>query len=349
MKLWRTSIEPARPLSDLPPMAGAWGSTPPSRRWPRWPALWRSRPDPAAAARASRPWRHALLFCLTLFSVAAAGAMQQGVNPLQSPAALVHLVEGLPFAGALLGILAVHEFGHYFAARRWGVRASLPYFMPLPYSFLGTLGAVIRLQSPIPHKRALLDIGAAGPLAGLVVAIAACIVGLPQSHVVPSGYFDATLRGEPIQLGAPLLFSWLSGWLLPEVGPEEMLLLGPVAFAGWVGLFITAFNLLPVGQLDGGHIVYALFGRWHRVLGRVTFAALLALGGYGILSVVWDLPRGWLGWLLLALLLTLFGRHHPAPLNPHVALDPWRRLIGLVCLVVFVLCFTPAPFSVFGS
>ena len=274
--------------------------------------------------------------------------MQRGVNPLQSLSALVHLVEGLPFAATLLGILAVHEFGHYFAARRWGVGATLPYFMPLPYSFLGTLGAVIRLQSPIPNKRALLDIGAAGPLAGLVVAIAACIVGLPQSEVVQPGYFDATLRGDPIQLGAPLLFTWLSGWLLPAVGTDEMLLLGPVAFAGWVGLFITAFNLLPVGQLDGGHIVYALFGRWHRNLGRATFAALLALGAYGIFALVWDLPGGWLGWLLLAFMLTLFGRRHPPPLNPYVPLNPWRRLVGALCLVVFALCFSPAPFSVLG-
>lgn len=347
MRLWRKTIEPARPLPDVSHEGGVW---PPSRRWAALPgrAAGHASASPART-RASRPWRHLLLFCLTLFSVAAAGAMQQGVNPLQSLSALVHLVEGLPFAGTLLGILAVHEFGHYFAARRWGVGATLPYFMPLPYSFLGTLGAVIRIQSPIPHKRALLDIGAAGPLSGLVVAVAACVIGLPQSEVVPSGYFDAALRGEPIQLGAPLLFSWLSGWLLPEVGADETLLLGPVAFAGWVGLFITAFNLLPVGQLDGGHIAYALFGRWHRHLGRVTFAALLALGTYGIFSLVWDLPRGWLGWLLLAFLLTLFGRHHPPPLNPHIALDPWRRLVGLVCLVVFVLCFTPAPFSVFGS
>jgi len=319
-----------------------------------WPAAPRraSWPAPAGgrdAAQPVRPWRHAVLFALTLFSVAAAGAMQRGVNPFHSLPALVHLVEGLPFAGALLGILAVHEFAHYFAARRWGVGATLPYFMPLPYSFLGTLGAVIRIRSPIPHKRALLDIGAAGPLAGLVVALVACLVGLPRSEVVPAAYFDAPLRGEPIQLGAPLLFAWLADWLLPEVGPDQMLLLGPVAFAGWVGLFITAFNLLPVGQLDGGHIVYALFDRWHRHLGRLTFAALLGLGTYGIFALVWDLPRGWLGWLLLAFLLTLFGRRHPPPLNPHIPLNLWRRLIGLLCLVVFALCFTPAPFSLLGS
>ena len=341
MNLWRRTLDPPRPAATAP--AAEPGPAP--RRW-----IARRRERSAATApRPSRPWLHLLLFALTLFSAAAAGAMQRGVNPLQSPGALVHLVEGLPFAATLLGILAIHEFGHYFAARRWGVRATLPYFMPLPYSFLGTVGAVIRIQSPIPHKRALLDIGAAGPLAGLAVATAACLVGLPRSEIVDPAYFDAALRGEPIQLGAPLLFSWLSGWLLPAAGPEKMVLLGPVAFAGWVGLFITAFNLLPVGQLDGGHIVYALFGRWHRLLGRVTFAALLALGAYGIFSLVWDLPQGWLGWLVLAFLLTLFGRRHPPPLNPYMPLDPWRRGIGIVCLVVFALCFTPAPFSILVS
>ncbi|MFH1566913.1 MAG: site-2 protease family protein [Gemmatimonadota bacterium] len=333
MNLWRKTLEPPPGRSGPP----AWSA----------PA-WSPGARPGRAPAPPRPWLHLLLFGLTLFSVAAAGAMQQGVNPLQGWRYLVHLVEGLPFAATLLGILAVHEFGHYFAARRWGVRASLPYFMPLPYSFLGTLGAVIRIQSPIPHKRALLDIGAAGPLAGLVVAVAACIVGLPQSQVVPADYFQGPLRGDPIQLGAPLLFTWLSGWLLPEVGPDQMLLLGPVAFAGWVGLFITAFNLLPVGQLDGGHIVYALSGRWHRHLARLTFAALLGLGAYGIFALAWDLPRGWLGWLLLAFLLTVFGRHHPPPYNPHIPLDRWRRLVGLLCLLVFGLCFTPAPFSVLG-
>ena len=160
--------------------------------------------------------------------------MQQGVDPLTSLAALVHLVEGIPFAATLLFILTVHEFGHYFAARRWGVKASLPYFLPLPYvSFLGTLGAVIKIRSPIPNKRALLDIGAAGPLAGFVVALAACFAGLSRSAVVSVDYFHSS----PIELGAPLLFSGIAALVLPAIGPDQMVLLDPVAFAGWVGLF----------------------------------------------------------------------------------------------------------------
>lgn len=267
--------------------------------------------------------------------------MQQGVDPLSSLAALVHLVEGIPFAATLLFILAVHEFGHYFAAHRWGVRASLPYFLPLPYvSFLGTLGAVIKIRSPIPNKRALLDIGAAGPLAGFVVALAACFVGLSRSAVVSVDYFHAS----PIELGAPLLFSGIAALVLPAIGPDQMVLLDPVAFAGWVGLFITAFNLFPIGQLDGGHITYALFGPRHRQIARMAYVALLALGVYGILSLLWEWPQGWPGWLALAFFLALFGKDHPAPYDPFVALDRSRHVVGYLCLLVFVVCFAPVPF-----
>jgi len=345
VKLWRRTPEPPPAIPGLFPSPGPRVRGGEASRL----ALLARRVE-GRSPRWARPLKHVLLFALTMFSVTAAGAMQQGVNPLLSWRGLVHLVEGLPFAATLLGILSVHEFGHYFAARRWGIRASLPYFIPLPFSFLGTFGAVIRLQSPIPHRRALLDIGAAGPLAGLIVAVAACLVGLPQSEVVSAGYFEQlppSLRSEPIQLGAPLIFTALSSWLQPEVHADQMLLLGPVAFAGWVGLFITSFNLLPVGQLDGGHIVYALIGPRHRHLARLTFAALLGLGAYGIFATIWDLPRGWLGWLIVAILLSVFGRDHPPPQLPRIALDPWRRAVGLLCLLVLVLCFTPAPFGAF--
>ena len=300
----------------------------------------RSRGKSPASGR-SRPWKHVVLFVLTLFSMVAAGAMQQGANVFAGMAALPHLVEGIPFAATLLGVLTAHEFGHYFAARKWGVRASLPYFIPLPYfSFLGTLGAVIKIRSPIPNNRALLDIGAAGPLAGLVIALAACMIGLPQSTLVQERYF----HWEPIQLGAPLIFRGLSALFLPGVVPDQMVLLSPVAFAGWVGLFITAFNLFPVGQLDGGHIVYALFGRRHRLIGRLTFAALLGLGLFNILSPLWGGLQGSPVWLALAFLLLFLGRDHPSTRDPGTPLDPRRRRLGYLCLVVFALCFTPVPF-----
>lgn len=312
---------------------------------PSVPAVGRRSERPA-----SSPVLHAALFLLTLFSMTAAGAMQRGVNPLSGFGQLVHLVEGIPFAATLLGILTVHEFGHFFAARRWGVKASLPYFIPLPYiSFLGTLGAVIRIRSPIPHKRALLDIGASGPLAGFVVALAACFVGLPQSRVVDTGYFDQLPFADPEpfwQLGAPPIFALLSGLLMPVTEPGDMVLLSPVAFAGWVGLFITAFNLFPVGQLDGGHVSYAVFGPWHRYIARATFALLMGLGLHGIFWKMLELPPGWPGWIFLAVLLALLGRDHPAPFYPNIPLDRRRRRVGVLCFLIFASCFTPVPFSV---
>ena len=320
MKLWRKTLPTA-----VPPL---------SKELPApLPVLWRMPPPPP-----DRPWLHVLLFVLTLASMTAAGARLQGVDPFAS---LVHLSEGIPFAATLLAILTVHEFGHYFAARKWDVKASLPYFLPLPL-FLGTLGAVIRIRSPIPHKRALMDIGASGPLAGFAIALIVCFIGLPQSTIVRAENF---YHGAPIQLGAPLLFSGIAALVLPAISADQMILLSPMAFAGWVGLFITAFNLFPVGQLDGGHIVYALFSRWHGKIARACFAILLAMGLYGILSLIWGWSHGWLGWLVLAFLLTLFGKDHPAPYNSVIPLDPRRRRIGYFCLLIFVLCFTPVPFS----
>lgn len=342
---WRRR-QPAPPGAAA--TSGDWQGSPPYSPGHAAEAGWSEARQPEAPG-AHGPSTHVLLFLLTLFSMMVAGAMQQGVDPLRKLDQLVHLVEGWPFAATLLAILTVHEFGHYFAARRWGVKASLPYFIPLPYlSPLGTLGAVIRIRSPIPHKRALLDIGASGPLAGLIVAVAACLVGLPMSRVVEPGYFlelPAHLRPGVLQLGSPLLFEGLSAWLLPAAGDDHIVLLSPVAFAGWVGLVITAFNLLPVGQLDGGHIAYALLGERHRAVSRLCFAAMLAMGVYGVMSVLWDLPRGWPGWLLIALLLALVGRRHPPPYHPAIPLDRPRRAVAILCFVLLALCFTLVPLS----
>lgn len=327
MKLWRKE---APPPVYAPVPAAAWEA-----------------PEELPAAPPHKPWVHFLLFLLTLFTMMASGAMRQGVDPLSSLPSLVHLVEGIPFAATLLGILTVHEFGHYFAARRWGVRATLPYFIPFVPYVLGTLGAVIRIRSPIPHKRALLDIGAAGPLAGFVVAVAACLVGLYQSEVIDAAYFfPQTYHGPPLVLGSPLLFSGMAALVRPEALDGSMVLLSPIAFAGWVGLLITAFNLFPSGQLDGGHIIYALFGHHYRRISQITYFALIAMGLYSILAWVWDLPTGWIGWLLLAFILTLFGKGHPAPDDPALPLDPRRRRLGYLCMLVFILCFTPAPYEI---
>ena len=330
MNFWRKTVPP--PMSIIRTTLAPSTPLPP-------PTL---PPTPAQPPTPQRLWLHLLLFTLTTFSMTAAGAMQQGVDPLSSTKALVHLVEGIPFAATLLFILTVHEFGHYFAAQSWGVKASLPYFLPLPYvSFLGTLGAVIKIRSPIPHKKALLDIGAAGPIAGFVIALVACFVGLARSAVVSTDSFHVV----PIELGAPLLVSGIAALVLPPIGANQLVLLDPIAFAGWVGLFITAFNLFPIGQLDGGHIIYALFGPVHRHIARIAFAILLGMGIYGVLSLLWDLPQGWPGWLVLAIFLALFGKEHPAPYDAFITLDRRRRLIGYLCLLIFAVCFAPVPFT----
>ena len=342
MNLWRKQAPPPDLLSEAP-ICGYRELTPST---PIATATIAPQHESITEAQRPRIWLHVGLFLLTLLSMMAAGALQRGVNPLAGLDQLVHLVEGIPYAAALLGILTVHEFGHFFAARRWGVRASLPYFLPLPIHLFGTLGAVIRLRSQIPHKRALLDIGAAGPLAGLAVALIACAVGLPQSTVVSPEYFQHSpfARTEMvIQLGEPLLFKALAALLMPPLGADDIVILSPLAFAGWVGLFITAVNLFPVGQLDGGHICYALWGRGHRAVGRATFGLLLGSGIYGILS------GGWWGWIVFAFFLALFGSlfgwDHPSPQHPAIPLNRWRRGVGLLCLLAFALCFTPVPFG----
>ncbi len=243
------------------------------------------------------------------------------------------LLQGWPFALTLLGILLAHELGHYFACRYYGIVASYPYFLPAP-TLIGTMGAFIRIESPIVNRRALFDVGIAGPLVGFVLAVPALAVGLAWSKVHP-GVFDesAIIFGHP-----PLV--WLFSKLFwPDV-PIDNLLLHPVALAAWVGLFATALNLLPVGQLDGGHIVYALAARQHRRLSRGFLLALLFAGLIGTRypETVWP------GWLFWGGVLLLIGMRHPAVLDPGLPLDPPRRWVAAAGLLVFLLCFTPVPF-----
>ncbi|HLB94729.1 MAG TPA: site-2 protease family protein [Nitrospiria bacterium] len=270
-----------------------------------------------------RLWLHAVLFTATVFTTLLAGALQQGVNPLAKP---WELVRGIPFSFTLMAILLTHEMGHYLTSRRHGVMATLPYFIPAP-SIIGTFGAFIRMTSPIMHKRALLDIGASGPIAGFVVSIIAVAIGLRYSQVIEAETFSG------LGLGAPLIFQILSDLI---VGPLEKgydILLHPIAFAGWIGLFVTALNLIPIGQLDGGHVVYAIFGERHRILSLVMVPILIVMGFFG-----------WPGWYLWALLPLVFGIRHPPIVNPDESLDGTRKVIGWATLVIFVITFTPVPF-----
>lgn len=272
-----------------------------------------------------RLWIHIILFVATVFTTLLAGALQQGVDPFKEPWGLIR---GVPFSFALMAILLTHEMGHYLMSRYHHVSATLPYFIPSPSPIIGTFGAFIRMNSPIMHKRALLDIGATGPIAGFVVSICAVALGLHYSEVVKA---DESLSS--LGLGAPLVFRFLSDLI---IGPQEEgydILLHPIAFAGWIGLFVTALNLIPIGQLDGGHVVYAIFGERHRILSLVMVPILITLGFFG-----------WPGWYLWALLPLVFGIRHPPIVNPDESLDGRRKIIGWATLVIFVITFAPVPF-----
>ncbi len=249
---------------------------------------------------------------------------------------------GVRLAIGLLSILFAHEMGHYLACRYYGVDATLPFFIPAPWipagavwmplSFIGTFGALIRIRSPFPHRRALFDIGIAGPLAGFVVALPVLVMGLLEARVVSN-----VPTGSGLELGEPLLFQAAAHLLRGDVGPGMTLTLGPLGLAAWFGLFVTALNLMPAGQLDGGHVSYALFRGWSVLVSRATFL--------GALVLVFHSPM----WLLWTILLLVVGRPHPPTLADHQPIGRARQVVALVGLAVFVLCFSPNPILVSWS
>ncbi|MEK6711601.1 MAG: site-2 protease family protein, partial [Nitrospinota bacterium] len=204
-----------------------------------------------------------LMLLVTVLTTMIAGAFQRGVFPTDLLARPGLLAEGLPFSLTLLLILGAHESGHFLAARRWGVDSSLPYFIPAPTLF-GTFGAIIRIRGRLLNRNALMDVAAAGPLAGLAVALPVTLAGLSLSRVVPAGGGSGAAPG--LGLGTPWLFDLAARLVLGPLGERVDVVLHPVAFAGWCGFLVTALNLIPAGQLDGGHIIYTLFGRWHRAI-----------------------------------------------------------------------------------
>ncbi|MFH1852090.1 MAG: site-2 protease family protein [Candidatus Neomarinimicrobiota bacterium] len=267
-----------------------------------------------------------VLFLLTGLTTLLAGALMAGGNPLTNPA---DLWQGLPFSFTLLMILGFHEFGHYYFARKHRVDATLPYFIPAP-TLIGTFGAFIKIKSPIYRRDALLQIGAAGPIAGFMVAVPALVVGLIKSQVVTTT--DA-LAG--FILGDSLLMKLLIALTHPGLAENQDIMLHPIAFAGWIGLLVTMLNLLPIGQLDGGHIAYVILGEKHN---RLAWAALLSLLPLSILSL------NWLFWGILILVLMRTAKHPPI-MDIGTPLGRRDRLIGFATLVIFILCFTPVPFK----
>jgi len=280
-----------------------------------------------AAPKPPRRLLHLGLLLATVVTTVIAGALQQGVNPLETPELLY---TGIPFSFTLLLILGAHEMGHYLVSRRHRLDVTLPFFIPAPPIpfIIGTFGAFIRIRSPIRDKRALLDVGCSGPLIGVLVAIPVILIGLKLSTVTVIGGGE-----ETITLGEPLLFKLLSRLALGPMTPEQNVILHPVAFAGWIGLLVTALNLIPVGQLDGGHVTYALFPEYQRYI---------SLGGIGLLVICGVIF--WQGWLLWAVLLVFLGWRHPPPYEFWVPLDRRRRVLGIITIVVFGLTFSPAPF-----
>ncbi|HET6513985.1 MAG TPA: site-2 protease family protein [Thermodesulfovibrionales bacterium] len=273
------------------------------------------------------PYLHMLLFILTFISTMVAGALlQKGIDILKEP---LRVFEGLPFSLTLMTILLSHELSHYFASRRHHTKATLPYFIPAP-SFIGTFGAFIKMKSPIVTRKALIDIGASGPIAGFVLSVIAAIIGLNYSTVVPLTETKEAVLG----LGDSLLFSLISRAVLGVPPETHEILLHPVAFAGWIGLFVTSLNLIPIGQLDGGHIAYAFLGERQRLL-SVTLVVTLLLVGFFF----------WEGWLIWGAIMLVLGLKHPPVIYWEVPLDHRRRLIGVLTLIIFVITFMPSPFK----
>jgi membrane-associated protease RseP (regulator of RpoE activity) len=240
------------------------------------------------------------------------------------------LTAGLSYAVPVMIILASHEAGHFLQARRYGVRSSLPYFIPVPLPPLGTFGAVIAMDSRVRDRKALFDIGISGPLAGLVPTLVFCVWGLHLSHVAPSS------EGG-LHFGDPLIFRWLAGMILEPIPDGFDIYVHPIAFAGWVGLLVTSINLLPVGQLDGGHVLYALLRKKARPVASVVLAgAVVAVIG-GV--IVYQYP----GWVLMLAMLLFMGPRHPSTRNDHVALGPVRIVLGWLTLGFIVVGLTPMP------
>ena len=273
---------------------------------------------------------HLVLFFLTIISTLIAGSIMQGGNPLSNP---VDIIWGIPFSMTLMLILGCHEFGHYYYAVKHKVDATLPYFLPAPpYLFIiGTFGAFIKIKSPIYKKDALLQIGAAGPIAGFVIAVPALIIGLLLSDVIA---INDQYKG--IILGDSLLMKIFTNIIFPDLSDGYDILLHPIAFAGWIGLLVTMLNLLPIGQLDGGHIAYAMLGNKQGLVGWISLGALFPLS---------FLSLNWLVWGLLIFLLMRSAKHPPIQdiLTP---LSKKNKYIGYLCLLIFILCFIPTPFQI---
>lgn len=293
--------------------------------------------DRQALPRATFPWLNWLLFGLTIVTTTWAGAAHQGVNLLEQPE---RFAVGLPYALGLMAILGLHEMGHFLTARYHGIRVTPPYFIPVPFA-LGTFGAFIQMKSPTHDRRALFDVAVAGPLAGLIVAIPALLIGLQQSTVVTdiaqtgvADHMGGASAGSSLMLAATAKLV-----LGDELLAGHLLKLSPLAFAGWLGLFITALNLLPVGQLDGGHIARAMFGsRVGQTISTVSLWSMFLLALF-----VWP---GLFLWVIIIFFIA--GRGMP-PLNDVTPISSGRRWLGFAAFAILLAILMPVPHAFWGE
>ncbi len=299
---------------------------------------------------------HITLFVLTFLTTLITGAGYSDANIFEKP---WEIYKGLPFSLSLMAILLSHEFSHFYASKRHHTEATLPYFLPAPpfISPIGTFGAYIQMKSPIITRKALIDIGASGPVAGFILSVVASVVGLKYSTVVSAPPSDGV-----IGLGDSILFSFLTRLVIGDIPESHEILLHPVAFAGWIGLFVTSLNLIPIGQLDGGHIAFAFFRKMHKLLSRLLVGVLLVMGFVAILQLsdnilktqipyrlnifVKKLPDLWAGWALWGVLMMVLGIKHPPVIYWEIPLDWKRRFIGALAFIIFIITFMPSPFKI---
>lgn len=298
------------------------------------------RPAPPVRRKfQNRPVKHVVLLLLTFVTTTLVGATHYAAfvaefGRIDVPLTWGLLVHGLWYSLTILGILGAHEMGHYSFCRRYNVDASLPYFIPAPLPLTGTLGAVIKIREPFPTRTILFDIGVAGPIGGFLVLVPALFIGLSLSNVVP-----APTAGGVYMLGEPLLFQWAATLMFGTLPEGQTVNMHPVVFAAWFGMLATALNLLPFGQLDGGHVTYATLGRAAMPISLATVGLALAMNVF--VSSSWTFMT-----LMMVLMLAILGPHHPRVLYEYEPLGRGRRAVALFALAILVLCFTPAPIEI---
>jgi membrane-associated protease RseP (regulator of RpoE activity) len=315
------------PFSPGPPVPGLPPSSPEEPLPIRWERAWVFPTPPRSAWQ--RWGRNLVLFVLTVASVFLVGGLRTIELPGHASVLAVDVADGARLVVGLLGILLAHEMGHYLTARYYGVDATLPFFIPFPlpgFSLVGTLGAFIRIRGPIPNRRALFDIGIAGPLAGFAVCLPVLWLGIREATV-------QALRPDAggMFFGEPLAFQWMARLVHGAIADDQTLVMGQWGLAAWFGLFVTALNLMPIGQLDGGHVTYALLRQRARLISRIGSWVCVALVYFG--------PN----WILWAVLVRVLGRRHPSTLDDDEPVGRGRVWVGLLGLAVFVVCFVPDP------